>query len=89
MDEFPSTYAVAYVRGVKCYVDAIYFSDLREGMRGGNPAVDVVDVDGEKCVINCQKVDILFLSTEESRAKSDKFDKEINEEDGKKEPWEE
>ena len=73
MDEFPDDYVVYHQRGMRGYALKECFEDLRKGMQIGNPAVDVVDVDGEECVVNCQMVDLLHLTTKEGREKCKRF----------------
>ena len=86
MDEFPDDYVVYHQRGMRGYAEERYFEALRDGMRGGDPAVDVVDVDGEKCVVNCQMVDLMHLSTKEGRERCGRFIAFIEKED-KKYEW--
>ena len=81
MDEFPSTYVSYHVRGMRGFALEEFYNPLRDGMRGGDPAVDVIDVDGEKCVVNCKHVSIMYMTTEGGRERHQKFEALLKEEE--------
>ena len=85
MAYYPERYLVHFQQGgIKCLAREEYYGSIRRGMREGDPRVDIIDLDGENCVVNCQFTTFMYLSTPEGRAKHSELH---NEEEDTSEQW--
>ena len=75
--DLPDEYVVFLQEKFRSFTTIEYYDALREGMRGGDPAVDIVDLDGERCVVNCKYMVIMYITTTQGRLRHASFEKRL------------
>ncbi len=83
----PTTYVVIHLNGLRVYAVYTEYERLHKGMIKEVP-IEFIDIEGQLNVVSGKYVDLIWISTPESRAMGRAHDEMVEAEVPKKQDWE-